>query len=616
MAKQNLDLDIPRLCQAMQRARLVLRVPRQNRYDAVREFVGNHWSGEGADKEVPCNLISQYVSIVGRKLISHNPRALLSTWSKKAKPVVNAEEAWVNQEIQKIDLFDTMSEAVQDALFSIGILKVSLASPGDAALSGWTIKAGQPFAECIDLDDFVYDIHCKKLREAGFMGHRYRVPLAVIKNSKLYRGGKDLVGDYDPIYNMEGDERIGLLGRTTLGGDQEEFEDFIDLWEVYVPRHKVVLTLHDDHLTGASAKGDVKGVKGYGKALRIQKWLGPDCGPYHLLGFGRVPGNPMPKAPVQDLYDLHIAINQILRKLIRQAIRQKEVGFVSGSAQEDGMRLIDANDGDLIKVNNPESIVVKTWGGPNQQNYMLFEAMKQLFSWIAGNLDVLGGLSPQGDTATQEKLLSSNSTAGIVEMQQRTEDFASSVIGALCWYWHHHPTQIMRSEYNAPGLQGMSVVRRVHPQGQGVGPGGRRRLSRDHDFDDMEVKVDPYSMPHTTPQQRLQMLQQLVTQVYLPMAQVAQQQGITLDLNAFFQKWGRYNDDPDIEDVLTIQDPPQDKPASSPSSSSPKPAETTRNYVRQQGAAQGPQKSLADQLGSQGIGPPSTNGQQNGTQRS
>ncbi len=47
------------------------------------------------------------------------------------------------------------------------------------------------------------------------------------------------------------DERIGLLGRTTLAGETEEYEDFVDLWEVYLPRHKLVLTLVDDQLTGA-----------------------------------------------------------------------------------------------------------------------------------------------------------------------------------------------------------------------------------------------------------------------------------------------------------------------------------------------------------------------------
>lgn len=615
-----MPIDIGRLAQAVQRARLVLRTPRQNRFDMVRQYVGRRWSDEGAPQTVPCNLISQYVGIVGRKLIAHNPRVMLSTWSHRARPVVKAMQDWANKEIERIDLVDTLSECVLDGLFSIGVCKVALATPGDAALAGWKLQAGQPFAEAIDLDDFVFDVHCRKLREAGFMGHRYRVPLATIRESKLYsRDRKTLSASYDQLYNMEGDERIGILGRTTLGGDEEEYEDFVDLWEIYLPRHKVVITLRDDNLTGASTGGDVKADPHFGKALRIQKWLGPDEGPYHILGFGRVPGNPMPKAPVQDLYDLHISINNMHRKLLRQAHDYKRWTAVQGGAASDGSRIMEVNDGDIIRVDNPDKMVTMEASVPNQQLYMLFAQMKELFSWLSGNLDVMGGLSPQGDTATQENLLNANSSAAINEMQQRTVDFSSSVIKSLCWFWHHHPQQVMKSEYQVPGQKGMSVVRRVHPFGQGRGPRGLRRLARDHSWDDMAVKVDPYSMPHLTPQQRLQMLNQIVQQTYIPMAQIAQQQGVSLDYSAYLDKVGQYMDDPDLGEILTVGEPPQQSGDSgggggAPPTAGPPPATTTRNYVRRSLGKQGDQNQILQRLGAgggqNGQGPqPGQNGQ-------
>src|SRR5207253_775171 len=141
------------------------------------------------------------------------------------------------------------------------------------------------------------------------IGHRYRAPLEVIRNSKIYsKGRKDLSPSTDTAYNLEGDERISMIGRTYLGMDSEEFEDFVDLWEVYLPRHRMVLTLIDDQLTGASKTGMTNGSPA--DALRAQHWLGPETGPYHLLSYGMVPGNAMPKAPIMDLIDLHIFANQ------------------------------------------------------------------------------------------------------------------------------------------------------------------------------------------------------------------------------------------------------------------------------------------------------------------
>src|SRR5205085_8976936 len=107
--------------------------------------------------------------------------------------------------------------------------------------------------------------------------------------------------------------------------------------EVYLPRHRLVLTLSDDTVTG----GAELGAGSDGGSLRIQPWLGRDQGPYHILSFGTVPGNAMPKAPVQDLVDLHEAANSAYRKMIRAVGRLKEIAAVQGGATEDGSRTME-----------------------------------------------------------------------------------------------------------------------------------------------------------------------------------------------------------------------------------------------------------------------------------
>ena len=569
---------IARLAAAAQRARLVLRRPRQERFDAVRQYVGRHYSEEGAIQAVPCNIIGQYVSVVGRKLIAQNPRVLLSTWDRGSRPVVNAMGLWVNREIPRIRLANTLKRVVTDALFSIGIAKVGLANPAESAATNWKNTAGQPFVERVDLDDFVFDIHCRDLSEAGFIGHRYRAPLRVVRETKMFsKDRKGLEGSYDRIYNMEGDERIGLIGRTTLGSDQEEFEDFVDLWEFYVPRERLIITLRDDNLTGAASGDD----RHYGKALSIRPWIGPDCGPYHILGFGTVPGNPMPKAPVMDLIDLHENINRILRKLMRQAERQKENTFVTGPANEDGSRVMQSNDGEIIKVDNPDQIRLVSMGGPNPQNFQFFMAMKELVSWLAGNLDIMGGLSPQSKTAHQDEMLNENSAASIADMQGRVLDFTNDVCDALCWFYHHDPHRVTRAEFEVPGVQGVSIPLETFPNNPDVHQNMPGRMVRSHKYEDMDVKVDAYSLQHQTPQQRLAAMNQVIQQVYLPLAQLAQQQGIALDLNQYFQKVGLYLDDPDIQELLTVGEPPVQKDQGQAGvEKPPMQAETTRNYNR------------------------------------
>lgn len=564
MAKvKSREIDVARLCGAMQRARLVLRRYRQERREAVRQYVGLHWSEEGTREQVPVNLISLYISIVSRSLIAKSPRVMLSTFQRQHKPTVSAMQSWCDKEIEDMRLATTLKRVVLDALFSIGICKVALASPAETARMAFDVEAGSAFAERVDLDDFVYDIHARDFSEVGFIGHRYRVPLEVVKQSGgIYgKARKDLAPSTDPLFNQEGDERISVLGRGTYASDVEEYEDFVDLWEIYLPRQKVVLTLADEQIAGPG-EGKIK------DALAAQKWLGSDQGPYHILSYGTVPGNSMPKGPIMDLIDLHEAVNRQYRKLIRQADRFKEVMGVSSGATEDGRRIQEANDGDLVRIDNPGKVGPMKMGGPDQMLSGLALHLKDLFGYMAGNLDMMGGLSPQSKTLGQDKLLAENASRAVSDMQDQTVNFTSDVLTSLCWYWWHDPFKVMRTTHSLPGLPDMSITRQVGPEQRQSGS-----------WDDLVLEVDPYSMQHSSPQARVQALQQIVMQVIMPMMPILQQQGIAFDVNVFLQKLAEYLDMPDLGEMVTMQEPP-DQSTTSGADKPGMPQSTNRNYTR------------------------------------
>ncbi len=590
--------QIGRLCQSMQRSRLALRQPRAERMHAVKQYVGAHYSEEANLQAVVCNLLATYVAIVGRKLIANHPRVMLSTMLKESKPVVGAIESWVNKQIEKIQLKNTLARAVVDALFSLGVVKVGLATPADAAALNWNLRAGEPFAEVIDLDDFVYDVHARDFSQASYIAHRYRVPLKAVRDSKLYgKQRKELTASDDPIFNMEGDERISILSRTYYA-QGEEFEDMVDLWEVFLPRHQLIVTLMDHQLAGATVEG-MDPFKG--KALRIQNWLGPKEGPYHFLGFGVVPGNAMPKAPVHDLIDLHEALNRMLRKLIRGCDRLKENTFVAGQASEDGSRILKSNDGEIIKVDHPEAVNKVVMGGPDANLFQIFGALKEVFSWLAGNLDSLGGLSPQAKTLGQDQMLEQSSSATINSMQEQVVGLTRSVTSALCWYEHHHPFKTMTTEKNIPGLNKPMTVSTTPQQRQQI------------PWEALEIQVDPYSLQASTPQSRLADLNQVMSQIIVPLAQQLAQQGMVPDMQVFLSKIAKYMNLPDLPEIITFAEPPSDpgQGAGGPPSG-PQPAETTRNYVRRSvggATAGGENLQAANQMRS------NTNAQANGSMK-
>lgn len=531
----NIDKIVARLCKAISRSRYSLRQAREERREAAKQFVGIHWSEDGAREPVPMNMLALYVSIVGRNLIAKNPRVLLSTFDKQNKPIVHAMQTWVNQRIEQIRYANTIKRVVVDALFSVGILKVALATPADSAIVGWNLLAGTPFAERVDLDDFVYDVHARDFAEAAFIGHRIRLPLEAIKGSKFYdrKVRKGLAPSTDQPYNVEGDERIGLMGRGFYSMDDEEMEDMVTLWEIYLPRHRKILTLPDD-LSGPSME-----------ILSEQRWIGPDTGPYHFLGLGgTVPGNAMPKGPIQDLVDLHVFINQCYRKLMRQGLDQKELLLIAGGAMEDGDRIQKASDGDIIRSDHPERAQAVSYRGPNQQIMALFIDAIQRFSYLCGNLDMMGGLSPQSQTLGQDRMLQENASHTIKSMQDDTIDFVGRTLSAMCWYWAKDPYTVMKSTHTLQGQHDFSITRLITPQMRNQVP-----------FEELGVRVEPYSLQSKTPKQRMAEFTQMVGQI-VPMMPLYQAQGIGLDLNFFLEKAAEWMDMPDLSSLVTVQEPP------------------------------------------------------------
>ena len=349
-------------------------------------------------------------------------------------------------------------------------------------------------------------------------------------------------------------------------GDETEVEDMVDLWHVWLPGHKLILTLANDYVEGCSP---VVGEKGVEEALRTQKWVGPDGGPYDILGYLTVPGNCLPKGPVQNIFPLSEHFNQAYRKLIRTLENFKEnIVYPKGSAG-DAEAIQAANHLDMVGVSQPNDIKSVMVGGQSMQPILgITLQIKKLIDEMAGGLSVMGGLAPQSDTARQDEMLNQNSSKTLVDFQQKTVRHAASVLEKMCWYWHHHPTNVMQSQYSVPGVTDISIDRKVTPEQREQIP-----------WADLCVKVDPYSMQPSTPQSRLNDLVKTITTLFMPLAQQAMAAGVAIDFNKLFQKVGELGDQPDLQEVLTYQEPMQDE-AIGESHQKSMPNQTSRNYTR------------------------------------
>jgi hypothetical protein len=409
--------------------------------------------------------------------------------------------------------------------------------------------------------------------DVDFMGHKTRVPLEDMRDHPDYDQDvvKKLSEDEKAYYDEVGTERAESISRD--GGPQrDEYRPRATVWHLYIPSEQKIISLAESC---------------WSKPLCVKEWGGPTDGPYLRLAFNTVPDQTMPLAPLAAVYDLHGTANHLFHKLMRQAKRQKTVYAARADEQavRDVNNLRDAADGHIVTMEDPSAVQNVTLPGPNAETFAFFLQTKQLFSYAGGNLDVVGGLAPGSDTATQDQMLQRAASSRVLSMQADVVEFAAAVARSIAWYQYTDPLLDEQIEEEMPGIG--PVRRRVNYQ----------NIRQSGEFFDYHIRVDPYSLQHKTPEQRLSVVMQFVQQIALPLAQQLMAQGAQIDLLKLVKLFADYSDVPQILDVVKVS-AEQEMPAGGGQGPRQAP-NTTRTNVRvnrpgatQQGADQVLQNAL------------------------
>jgi len=538
--------------------------PRRSRIDAVRQFVGSHYSDGGAEKRVPTNFLKLAVDIYVRQLAARMPQALYTTQIPELKPTAATMELRLNQIPDEINLTHTLRGVVTEALFAPwGAVKVGLHTVGEVL----GVEYGSPFVDLVTLDDYFVDMSARRLDLIEYEGNDYWLPFDALMDSGWLKGSDraGLKADEYQLVSPEGQDRADGVG---VDETAEPFRDKIWLRDVWVPHDRTLVTY------GVTSGRQLKVIDG---------WEGPKDGPYHRLGFGQVPGNLLPLPPVSTWRDLHELANALFRKLANQADSQKTVLGFPGGNDDSVMDFKNARDGDGIKYTGakPESL---TAGGVVAPTLAFYLQCRDLYSYFAGNIDTLGGLSPQTETVGQDKLLSEAAIAMLRDMAAETVGFIRGVFRDLAYYEWHDPVGDRIIQKPIPGTDLVLSV----PWNQSAKLGS---------FTQYDLEIDIYTAQDNSPGVRLQKLGMVLQQYILPLAPLIQEQGGTINVQQIIEAVARYADLPELKDIVHfLYDDTggvgevREQPA--------KPANTTRTYERvtNPGTSPGGKSAVMQQL--------------------
>lgn len=524
-----MELTPAKLSRACQLGFDKLSAYRAARAKFITEFVGRFYSTSGEGKARPLNLLHSAIATLVPNLVYNDPTFIVK--SRNAAFGAYAESlgmALTHLCRDEIRLRDTVREVIIDALFGVGIIKTGIASSGHTLdLGGSQLNVGYPYADRVDLDDFVCDPMARHRDEFEFVGHKFR-----IREQEALESGLVTPEQVERFaYKTDSDENQKAVSKLSDAKDAqsqyaEEVTKYLDLVEIYLPNEQLIVTIPHDRYGAEAAE-----------ILRVVEYEGPERGPYHLLGFGYVPDNPLPVPQCGIWFDLHEWANRIARKLGDQAMRNKRVLAFEGTAQDDAQAIVDADDGDTVKVDNINAIKEVEFGGHSDQSIEFVQWVQQKFSEMTGNLELLAGTDSKQATATQAEMLASNSSVRLADMQQVVYHFVAEVGRDLAFFVHSDP------------LIDMTMVKRV--RGTDV-PVRYSPEMREGEWFDYAIDVKPYSMARTDPNLQVRRKMEFATNVIPAAVQAFTALGPGFVLDKFLDTVARDIGIDDVEEFINM----------------------------------------------------------------
>lgn len=540
----NQDPKFVRLHEAIEKSCLTFTDSRANRINAIRQYVGSHYSENGSEKRVPTNFLELAVTIYSRLLAARAPRALVTTEAFELRSFAKDLEIALNQIPNEIKLGDTLKRSVLEAFFGLSVVKVGVAPQGKE-VDG--VAYPEPFVDLIQVDDYFCDMTAKNWNEIQFEGNDYWVNKDQVKKTF----GIDLDEDAETVIGSSGNEQSKSIGVSSPG---TPFKGRVQLRDVYLYDEGRIITYAVASL----------------RVLSYEDFDGPEGSPYVHLGFSQVPGNLLPLPPAMLWLDLHELGNTLFRKLANQADKKKSVAAFPGGDDEGVRALQNASDGDGIRMTGakPETITV---GGIDAPTLAFYLQIRDLFSYFSGNLDTLGGLSPQADTLGQDKLLSEAANARVNSMSEAVVDFCQEIFRRLAWYMWTDPIRERTIRKSVKGAPGVVVVKKWTPE------------IREGDFLDFNFKIDAFSMADDSPSTKVQKFGMVFERFIMPLLPMMAAQGAQIDVQAICSFLAKHAALPELDEFVKFVTPMQSDPVQgnpNPEQMSMKPPVTTRRYER------------------------------------
>jgi len=428
-----LNLEPANLAEEVVRAEEFRRKHTSRTRDIVRRFAGNWYRLDNNVDPTPDNLVAGYVAFMLPQLAYSQPAVMIqSTRPDEYRQLGEFLEMGIDSWMGRARFGQVNQQVVQDALMGYGVYKVGL-EPVDNDYRGQGISGGPltPFVSRVPYDQFIMDSRCEHWRDARFLGHTYYRDLTDLE-SQPDRWDPEAVEQLssstdDDIGNMNAGDAERPFGQSMTPDRQR-----VGLVDLYVKEAQIIVTL------GRAGKQTVPVV------LRNLPYHGPQTGPYSVLGFYMVQGDPYPIGPLQFAMEQFEELQAHVGSASNAAKAFKRFVMVDAQAKDLFDAMTNADNNWVMPVrglNNSQWQQVEV-GGPNPETLQYIESTRDRWDRTIGLGDAQRGKA-SGKTATGDQITQSNVDARTSYLKAAMSASSADVLDKVAWYLEHDHSVVM-----------------------------------------------------------------------------------------------------------------------------------------------------------------------------
>jgi len=544
---------------------------RNRRFDAYAQLAGHLYGNGDETPPIHKNWIAQICDVFMSHLVGGGKMgALVRSFNPKTKGEAYDFGLIINKTLEIIKYTETAREpaTLASLLSPMGIIKVGMTDGGSFMGSdGMEMDANVPFMRSVEFGDFCLDWTADEFEECDWFTNRYQMPLEdVLDNKEFNRAARnELQGAQErPMLNEQGDERLSALNQNRISREDRGYRKRVELLDVYLPfdgGEKGVM------MTVALMRNRIAP-----RPLSVREYEGPDhpYGPYRLLYYQKLQSNLMPVPPVAHWMELHDLINSNYRKLSEQARAAKTIGLVMQGSEDDATKVANAQNLDLIGVDG-DAVNWMDIAGPDGKLVGFNAQLDNDLNVVAGNIESLGGLAAQSETATQDAAMGRAAGVKMSTMQKKAKRFDKEVmisLGDMIW---------------SDDSFRLSLTKKVPNIDMEIPVMFDEEMRGEVDYLDLDIDIDPYSMQSLEAGERNQVLTQTAQELAM-FAQQLQEAGKQIDVMELLRQRARLLNMPELLDLVTpgevLPEYNREEGGGGPSHERSMPTNTKRTYER------------------------------------